>query len=768
MKSMQSQKSMRRPSEPQQRVDPRTGLGSVDIPPSLVNFFCLRDTVLHWLSPCALLAGGNHIPSSVVDETTRRHLHTSEELILNHHVLVVNDTSVYVMDYAAVVIRCLPIACIGRLITYAEVAVAHDRSGLADAVRRSDPSADRANPYAALTKRAVREGVCVSVVGFEVDAAAHAAEHDMIIALPIPMLRDLCALLIRIHYAHFGPDVLLAVDAVASSPHNDGVPHMGDIFGGARTSNKYTPNDAQLMPLDSLQTQVRQRWTLRVEPFRTWQQLAELLEKKRAVLERDAKVVDAEFLRIRGLLAEAASADEEAQRRALAAQNEALCRELDQSQRLVQHLRQLVERHVPNGASLLQELGLFRSGVASSLSPDPLLFQRTSNKAVDSLRFGDTFSPSVAQLMMAPPQRSEEQETAVANGVPRCARCRQLEYLLESHPNVDKLRIAKAEETLLETQLALETTEGLLGPLRVENEKLAETLRSIADRLVLLGVDVQDSGGREKISSHCDTRVTVAVAPLRDALRLVGPFYYDNRSGASNAPASPAVDRRASRKSLTRGLSTISVSSPTKVASGSTTKSSQAKQPDSDMTLSDELRAWRLLVNEQARRHEVELSDLKQAFLEYDEVMFNTVSDALLAYVPRTGVSAADAAASIFNVAKRRASDATTATAKATRGYEDNAFQQNRIQDATSLGVSNATVSASNHWRSFDNILTHPPETPMSYNRSYNNTARVEGTRSAAFSEEHVGYQTPYSLQATSSQDHSPFFQKNLRWAATE
>ncbi|CUG09099.1 GPI-anchored surface protein, putative, partial [Bodo saltans] len=286
----------------------------------------------------------------------------------------------------AVVIRCIPIATIARLIVL-DLVARDARSS--DAIRQHaargaarESGIDQESAHELLQQAAhqllgssnskaaaamSRSGVvpCFSLLGIAVASdQSTSKEHDLLVGVPLGATEELCGILLRIHWAHLGPNTKLAVEAVDLTPvrrHKQPrggtsgrgeellvVPTIGDVFHGI--------DDAAVPPLLGLDTTRSPHWELHVEPLRRSSQLEELLSKKHAMLVNEVVAIESASRRIKSSLTEHSSFEQRDRWRQMAQQNRKLTDAVKALEAEVVISRRLLEQEVPGGLELLKKL----------------------------------------------------------------------------------------------------------------------------------------------------------------------------------------------------------------------------------------------------------------------------------------------------------------------------------------------------------------------------------------------------------------------------
>jgi hypothetical protein len=677
-------------------VDPRTDLPQADIPPGLPNFDSLRHCIIHWFSECALVSGGSQrtepAPAPVgrngkpqLPAFTTSFSDKGKEGELEAHsaftfILVISDSCLYVLDRAAVVIRCLPIVIVARILVLELVAKdTRSTETIRSTAARSGMSIlDVARDMAVSPPHRSSQSspVCFSVLGFGLSSdTSSSKEHDCLIGVPLGAVDIICAILLRIHWAHLGPNVKLPIEVIDVTPvrtlrqapstkpdmQQQPLPIVSDVLTGI--------DDAAIPPLLGLDTQRTPHWELHVEPFRRWVQLELLLKKKQATLVDQEVAIEAAFRRIKASLTEHASYEERERWRLLAMQNQQLADTVQSLERQVAIAKKLIEQEIPGGLDLLlgasispgdEEGGRGAAGTGGRSLLDTMgsnaLFsqQQVQNNVDHAIASPSSFfsSPRVshaqqsAKTKLASPftsfsdlTRAHASSVSAGGGSGRCTRCRELEYLMESHPNVDKIRILKAEEALVSFQHQLQEAGALMTPLKQENAELRDVVSRMMRELVHANESeaklrrkqsqVAAAGGRGgDASSLYGKSFEVGV---RNAIRTGEPFYRIE-----------ALDETILSGAFKRGDNTQTLSSGEHEAA----------------TVGDQVRQWRLLCSEMERRHRRELKDLYLAFTMYDDIMTQSVQEALRQYEPNPHVNLAQATSNILSVAKSRAREA--------------------------------------------------------------------------------------------------------------
>lgn len=725
-------------------VDPRTDLPQADIPSTgMPNFDVLSECVVHWFSVCALIGGGSqrtdpmqpstNAPVGVGGSEKRRYAAASSSsgkpplpqppsaaeaaaLSSFSFVFVISDSCVYIFDRSAVIIRCIPIATIDRVLLVdlaakdaksAELVRGHAAKNgvsLAEAsLQLVEPA--RAAPQHHHVSRITSE-ICCTILGFSLlPDQSTVREHDLIIGVPLGAAEAICGILLRIHWAHLGPNVKLPIESIDMTPirgkmgqqvrrrdggHNDMdeiLPTILDIHLGI--------DEAAIPPLLGLNTNRSAHWELRVEPFRRWSQLEALLGKKHAMLIDEEVAIEAAFRRIKAALTEHATIEERDRWRLMTAQNQKLAETAKALDKEVTIARKLLDQEVPGGLDLLRSLSahdgpsgddhqhgrgggtiLEHMGTSALFDGNESSSRQRSNGA-DS-HAGDDVEPffmspiahrtggsaSRANLL-SNSYASQGNMSRGASSVGRCTKCRELEYLVESHPNVDKIRILKAEEALVSLQRKLEASESLMLPLRNENAEL----RGVITKMM-----------RELVHAH------ESEAKLRRK--------QSSMSAAATGDESPAV-RALYSKSFEVGVrNAIRTGEPYYRIEIDATSGQGAQSDQSPMSMGNEIRQWRLLCAEMERRHRQELKDLYTAFTMYDDIMSQSVHEALRQYEPTPNVDLEQATMNILSVAKSRAREAKAAAGRVKRGGADNrpASTANVAQTAPASSLSYAGV----------------------------------------------------------------------------
>ncbi|CUG86118.1 Hypothetical protein, putative, partial [Bodo saltans] len=563
------------------------------------------------------------------------------------------------------------------------------------------------------------------------------------VGVPLGATEELCGILLRIHWAHLGPNTKLAVEAVDLTPvrrHKQPrggtsgrgeellvVPTIGDVFHGI--------DDAAVPPLLGLDTTRSPHWELHVEPLRRWSQLEDLLSKKHAMLVDEEVAIESAFRRIKSSLTEHSSFEQRDRWRQMAQQNRKLTDAVKALEAEVVISRRLLEQEVPGGLELLKKLiagggALQAPGLSAidSISGNALFNVDTTMGGGGGGDPSSTFflspiaTPSQMHINTLASIRSSasfsrgagggghSSSTASLGGAQKCTRCRELEFLVESHPNVDKVRILKAEEALITLQRKLAEADTHVQPLRLENVEMRSVISKMMRELV--HASETESKMRRKQSTVVVGDDDAARAlhsksfevGVRNAIRTGEPYY--------------RID------SLEDG-----------------------GQPSASATLGDEVRQWRLLCSEMERRHREELKDLYNAFTMYDEIMSQAVHEALKHYEPTANVNLAQATSNIIVVAKTRAKEAKAAGSRAKQGGGFSAMaaandtttsttqmQQHGIEEHTRHLHSNSDDSS--RWNPAAMMKSNAPQSQQhhfsNHNQWNNNNELTQQSRAAA------------------------------------
>jgi hypothetical protein len=730
-------------------IDPRTDLAQAPIPQGggYTNFDALRGCVVHWFSDCVLVSGGSQrtdviaSSSNAPGPSTSRRVGAPPSTAVDpsfSFVLVVSDSCVYVFDKSAVVIRCIPVAIIARLVVL-ELVARDTRS--ADAIRQNASRAPRgtahqdeggqalllhaahqllgsstANGAAAMTRSGVVP--CFSIVGIAISPDQSAGkEHDLIIGVPLGATEELCGVLLRIHWAHLGPNTKLPVEAVdmtpirhqraaqaAAAPTSDGardlnmVPTIADIFHGI--------DDAAVPPFFGLDTARSPNWELRVDPLRRWSQLEALLGKKHAMLVDEEVAIESAFRRIKSSLSEHCSTEQRDRWRLMAGQNQKLTDTVKALEVEVVIARRLLEQEVPGGLDLLNKL-VAGGGVVAGPSLSAIdsisgnaLFNPLDGESADDRRdfssfFMSPIAPPSSQLQLNTLASahahsvtsfsrgfSSSSSLGGGGGPQKCTRCRELEFLVESHPNVDKVRILKAEEALITLQRRLVDAETHVLPLQQENAELRNVVSTMMRELVH--------------ASESETKLR------RKQSTVAGG---DDENAAARALHGKSFEVGV-RNAIRTGEPYYRIEAPD--AARSSTNAGSA-------TLGDEVRQWRLLCSELERRHRQELKDLYNAFTMYDDIMSQAVHEALKHYEPTVNVNLAQATSNVISVAKNRAREAKAAASRAKRGVTTQAVDRSPAPQNDASAFQQPPLGTSFFAPVYGHGSATPPQTPQQW-----------------------------------------------------